>query len=173
MAFTLVIMIHGVSGVLLQHELYFLNKTCYLIQIGIAFKEQNVLLYCDFFRYFYFSTYQTPLNPIRHYKRRPRTLKGCMWMHNFKLSGFTQRLPTLILFFPGSIVFFASFSGQKEERNWAMHQAIEIFWTFPTFRWPDYRARMNNTSFFQAIQYQYNTRAPVLQYNTNIIPMQY
>ena len=34
-------------------------------------------------------------------------------------------------------------------------------------------ARMNNTSCFQAIQYQYNTRAPVLQYNTNIIPMQY
>jgi hypothetical protein len=32
---------------------------------------------------------------------------------------------------------------------------------------------MNNTSFFQAIQYQYNTRAPVLQYNTNSIPMQY
>ena len=25
----------------------------------------------------------------------------------------------------------------------------------------------------QAIQYQYNTRTPVLQYNTNVIPMQY
>ena len=34
-------------------------------------------------------------------------------------------------------------------------------------------ARMNNTSFFQAIQYQYNTRAPVSQYNTNVIPMKY
>jgi hypothetical protein len=34
-------------------------------------------------------------------------------------------------------------------------------------------ARVNNTSFFQAIQYQYNTRTPVLQYNTNLIPMQY
>jgi hypothetical protein len=25
----------------------------------------------------------------------------------------------------------------------------------------------------QLIQYQYNTRAPVLQYNANVIPMQY
>jgi hypothetical protein len=33
--------------------------------------------------------------------------------------------------------------------------------------------RMNNTSFFQVIQYQYSTRAPVLQYNTNVIPIQY
>ena len=36
-----------------------------------------------------------------------------------------------------------------------------------------YLSRMNNTSFFKAIQYQYNTRARVLQYNNNIIPMQY
>ena len=28
---------------------------------------------------------------------------------------------------------------------------------------------MNNTSLFQAMQYQYNNRAPVLQYNTNVI----
>jgi hypothetical protein len=31
------------------------------------------------------------------------------------------------------------------------------------------KARINNTSFFQAIKYQYNTRAPVWQYNTNAI----
>jgi hypothetical protein len=30
---------------------------------------------------------------------------------------------------------------------------------------------MNNTSFSLAIQYQYNTRSPVLQYNTIPIPM--
>ena len=35
-----------------------------------------------------------------------------------------------------------------------------------------YEARINNTGFFQAIQYQYNTRAPVLQYNTIPILMQ-
>ena len=34
---------------------------------------------------------------------------------------------------------------------------------------------MNNTSFFQAIQYQYNTRTPVLQYNTEtpVLVLQY
>ena len=32
---------------------------------------------------------------------------------------------------------------------------------------------MNNASFFRVIQYQYNTRAPLLQYNTIPIPMQY
>ena len=34
-------------------------------------------------------------------------------------------------------------------------------------------ARMNNTIYFQAIQYQYNTRVSILQYNTIPIPMQY
>ena len=34
-------------------------------------------------------------------------------------------------------------------------------------------ARMSNTSFCQGILYQYNTYAPKLQYNTNVIQMQY
>ena len=34
-------------------------------------------------------------------------------------------------------------------------------------------ASMNNTGFFKTIQNQYDTRAPVLQYNTIPIPFQY